>query len=188
MPPFVVKFRKLGSYYLFLWPLNWVWLASRIFVCTYFLTGLFQDAEKREVQLSDADYLDVLLALVSKGHKASADLLLSKLRKNPGYFHDAMNSLLRLLDSGADDIAYGILCSLPAPKDPSDRIGFGTLFMRKLIRYDYPASVVWNYAMDMRDKGLNPWALERLCEAAHQVRAEDLPSITRNGGSRVLKG
>ncbi|XP_055339824.1 leucine-rich PPR motif-containing protein, mitochondrial-like [Paramacrobiotus metropolitanus] len=127
------------------------------------------DVEKRGIELSDADFLDVVCALASKGHTQHAGELFARLRRHPGFFHDALDCSLRLLDYDASDLAYQVIGMLQLNKNVADRSGFGISFLKKLIRYGHPVEEIWHYASDMRQTGANPWAVERACEISLQL-------------------
>ncbi|OQV14419.1 Leucine-rich PPR motif-containing protein, mitochondrial [Hypsibius exemplaris] len=122
------------------------------------------DAEEHSVTLSDPDYFEIVQALALHGHSEHITEILAKLRKAPGFFHDALNAALRLVDAGQPDIAYQILANLNLPRELNERSGFGILLQRKLVRYGEPIERIWHFAMDLREKQLNPWAVEKTLE------------------------
>ena len=129
-----------------------------------------EESEKQGITLSDVDYFEIIQAMGAKGHGEHAGEILSRLRKSPGFFHDASNAVLRLLDHGQVDLAYQILTSLNLPREVNERSGFGVLFLRKLARYGEPVEKIWHFAADLREKQCNPWAIERCVECFFQVK------------------
>ncbi|GAV05755.1 hypothetical protein RvY_15835 [Ramazzottius varieornatus] len=123
-------------------------------------------AKTKGIQLNDADLFDIILAMTAKGHKQHAGELIAQLRRTPGFLQDAINASLRMVDDDASDVAFDLLTSVNIPKEPNDRAGFAVMFLKKMIRYGAPVEVVWKYAEELRTKQMNPWAFERVLEAA----------------------
>ena len=134
-------------------------------------------AKAKGIQLSDTDLFDIVLAMTAKGHKQYAQELMAQLRRTPGFLHDALNTSLRLIDNGADDVGFDLLTSLNVPKDLNDRSGFGVMFLRKMIRYGAPLDTVWKNAEELKTKQLNPWAFERVLEAAFHVSIHEFLAL-----------
>ncbi|GAB0096334.1 Leucine-rich PPR motif-containing protein [Sergentomyia squamirostris] len=117
---------------------------------------ILEECEKKEVYLLDKDILDVLYSLTINGHGDHADALLSSLRKSVGFNQDAVNTILRLINRGHDDVAMKILKIMPRFVKPSgESTDNGSFLVKQMVKAKRPVERILQVCEQLQNDGLH---------------------------------
>lgn len=126
-----------------------------------------EECESKEVHLMDKDYLEVVYALTVNGHGDKVDEVLSRVKKGFGYNHDAVNTILRLINRGHEDVALKILKTMPrGTRYNGEQSDTGNFLIKQLIRSNRPAEQVLNICRELEESELNTKPIMIAVEAA----------------------
>ncbi|XP_046610097.1 leucine-rich PPR motif-containing protein, mitochondrial isoform X1 [Neodiprion virginianus] len=119
------------------------------------ITRTISECRSNNIDLLDADFLDVINSLACGGHTQHVEAILSIMPKEVGYLHDALNHILKLVHSGQAEAAMQVLRSIPNV----DKGQVGSPLLKNLVKADLPAVQLIDMCNEIANKGINSRAL-----------------------------
>ncbi|XP_050728830.1 leucine-rich PPR motif-containing protein, mitochondrial-like [Eriocheir sinensis] len=134
------------------------------------LQRTFTECEAAELTLHDRDLLEAVFTLATHDHLGLIPQVLDKLHRQQGYVHDAMNVIYRLVNAGCHQTAQQVFATIRVPQASEGQLQApfaGSFFVRHLVKSGTtPMTRVVEYCQDLKEKGLNPLALETALNSA----------------------
>ncbi|XP_063887839.1 leucine-rich PPR motif-containing protein, mitochondrial-like [Scylla paramamosain] len=134
------------------------------------LSRTLRECEAAELTMHDHDLLEAVYSLATHGHHVLVAQVMDKLHRQPGYAQDAMNVIYRLVNAGCHETAHQIFSTMRVPyagEGQPQAPTAGAFFIKHLVKSGTtPMIKVVEYCQDLKEKGLNPLALEQALNSA----------------------
>ncbi|CAB3371624.1 Hypothetical predicted protein [Cloeon dipterum] len=126
------------------------------------IRAVMADAESQNIEFMNKDILEVVFSLAQAGHQEHVDEMLG-FKKSAGFVQDCINTILRLVNIGQEDVGRKLLNVIPlhvrqGPEGP-ETLPSGTFFVRQLVKAGRPTEKIISICEEMQKSGANPRAL-----------------------------
>ncbi|XP_067009709.2 leucine-rich PPR motif-containing protein, mitochondrial [Anabrus simplex] len=124
------------------------------------INNLLKECDSKEIFLLDKDFMDIIYTLTVHGFAEHVDQVMGRMRQTAGYNQDAVNLILRLVNSGNEDVAMKILSTMPrAIRSDGQSLPSGSFLIRQLVRANRPIDKIVAVCLQMERDEIHPRAL-----------------------------
>ncbi|PSN31581.1 hypothetical protein C0J52_21546 [Blattella germanica] len=153
------------------------------------MEAAMQECVKKEIQLLDKDYMEIIYTLAMNNHIEHVDKIIEKMRKTAGFNQEAVNLILRLVNCGHVDTAYKVLLTMPQSIREGEENSSGSFFIRQLVKSNYPLEKLKSICEKLEKEAVHPQALSVATECSllsETLRDFVLPSLEKKSSEEIV--
>lgn len=133
------------------------------------------EVEAKNIRFLNMDYFDIIYTLAKHGHAMHIDSLVDHLKNTSfNFINECIIVMQKLVGIGHHEVAFQLLKRFePYIKPNGEVVPVGNFFLRQVVQRDVEAGKILEYAQNMKQLNLHPFALERAAEFSYRNKKLD---------------